>query len=317
MERAADYLKRPPPGGFDLGIHAFCKINLGLRVGARRPDRYHEILTIFQTLDFADTIYARPRSKGFRLRVVREGPARGRGLSVPAGPGNLVLRAARLAGRALGESRGAEFLLIKRVPAGSGLGGGSSDAAAALRLVARLWGRRLPLDRRRKLADELGSDCAFFIRGGRAVARGRGERLVWRKISETQRVLLALPRRGVPTAHAYRLLDQSKHLTPIKTNLSLPSPLHTADSGSSARSLMPNELEEVVCRQYPEVARARELLELQGVAAIQMSGSGSAVYGIVSPGIASNILVPKQHRQSPELVLSRFARVGSRWCRAE
>ena len=80
MEDAADLLRQPAPRGFDLGIHAFCKINLGLRVGARRADGYHEILTVFQTLDFADTLYARPRRHGFRLRVRKTGPARGRGL---------------------------------------------------------------------------------------------------------------------------------------------------------------------------------------------------------------------------------------------
>lgn len=315
MERAADFLRQPAPPDFDLGIHAFCKINLGLRIGPKRPDNYHEILTVFQTLDFGDTLFARPRRSGFRLRVVRTGPARGRGLAVPAGPGNLVLRAAELAGRALGESRGAEFLLIKRVPAGSGLGGGSSDAAAALRLVARLWGRRLTPGLRFELAAGLGSDCAFFTRGGRATARGRGERLVWRKFSDSARVLLVLPREGVPTVDAYRLWDRSKRLTRKQRQFSLSTPLRLVRGGISARSLMPNDLEEVVCRRYRDVVRARDLLELLGIAAIQMSGSGSAVYGLLSRGVTSNVLVPKKHQRSLEVVQARFTRVGSRWFR--
>jgi 4-diphosphocytidyl-2C-methyl-D-erythritol kinase len=78
---------------------------------------------------------------------------------------------------------------------------------------------------------------------------------------------------------------------------------------------MPNDLEEVVCRRYKEVVRARDLLELPGVAAIQMSGSGSAVYGILSRGVTSNVLVPKKHQRSLEVVLARFTRAGSRWFR--
>ena len=97
--------------------------------------------------------------------------------------------------------------------------------------------------------------------------------------------------------------------------ISLSTPLRLVRGGSSARSLTPNDLEEVVCHRYKEVARARDLLKLPGVAAIQMSGSGSAVYGILSRGVTSNVLVPKKHQRSLEVVLARFTRAGSRWFR--
>lgn len=317
MKNAADFLDEPVPQGYLVGIHAFAKINLGFRILSRRDDGFHEIDTVFQTIDLADSLFARPRKRGFKLRVERRGPARRAGLKVESGPKNLVLRAARLLAEELGEERGAEILLIKRIPAGSGLGGGSSDVAATLRLLPRLWNRDLGVRIRSRLSSVLGSDCAFFVRGGRARARGRGEKLRWLRISRSDRLILAMPHVGVSTSQAYRHWDDLKSLTVSSSGRNLHSPPRALSGrgGSSARSLMPNELEEVVSRHYPEVGRAKELLELPGVRATGMSGSGSAVFGILSPYAKSNTLVPKQLQSSLEMVLARYTRVGSRWIR--
>ncbi len=314
LQRADDFLREPRPRGYALGIHAFAKINLGLWVGRTRSDGYHEIRTTYQTVSLADTLYARPARRRVRLRVRVAGLARGRGLPLGAPAGNLVRRAAELLRTARKISTGADLLLVKRIPAGSGVGGGSSDGVAALRLLSRLWGARVSPDEMRALALRLGSDCPFFVSGGRAAARGRGERLAALSIHRLARVVLAFPRRGVPTRTAYRLFTAAKDLTLVRAPRRLSKPLSPRRHRDCARSLMPNLLEEPVCRRFPEVARARELLAFPGVAAVQMSGSGSAVYGVLRPGLRPDRLVPLQLERSIAAVLCRYTRVGSRWC---
>jgi 4-diphosphocytidyl-2-C-methyl-D-erythritol kinase len=309
---AEEFLRGPAPRGYGLGLHAFGKVNLGLRVGRRRPDGFHEIRTVLQTIDLADTLYARPASR-LRLSVRVVEPARGRGLALGPPARNLVLRAARLLRAERKVLAGADLLLIKRIPPGSGLGGGSSDAVAALRLLGRMWGIPLPLAEIERLALRLGSDCPFFARGGRARARGRGEILRFLPVPR-QRLVVVLPRRGVATREAYRLFAVAKRLTGGGPARRLLAPLSPRQHLDRARSGMPNLLEQVVCRRYPEVARARELLALPGVSAVQMSGSGSAVFGILSPGVRPNRLVPLQLEGSSAAVACRFTRTGARWC---
>jgi len=314
VHRAEAFLREPAPSaGYPLAIHAFAKLNLGLWVGARRPDGYHEIRTVFQTIDLPDTLYLRPTRGDLKLRVRAAGPARGRGLSLGPTASNLVLRAARLLRRAANVRAGADLLLVKRIPAGSGLGGGSSDGVAALRGLVRLWDLQLDPSVLRNLALQLGSDCPFFLKGGRAVAGGRGERLRALQVPTRHRVLVALPRSGVPTATAYRLFAGEKRLTQRVGVRRLKTPFSYRHHHETARSLMPNLLEEVVCRQYPDVARAKDSLERRGVSAVQMSGSGSAVFGLLPPGARSGRYVPMQPESSAALVLARFTRTGSRW----
>lgn len=312
LRRAEGFLREPAPRGYPLGLHAFAKLNLGLWVGARRPDGYHEIRTIFQTIDFPDTLYVRP-ARSMTLRVRVGDPARGRGLPLGTVASNLVMRAARLLRRFANVRAGAELLLVKRIPAGSGLGGGSSDAVATLRALDRLWDLRLRPTTLRDMALQLGSDCPFFLKGGRAVAGGRGERLRTLEVPVLHRVLLALPRSGVPTETAYRLFAGEKRLTRRARVRRLRTPISHRHHQETARSLMPNLLEEVVCRRYPDVARAMELLDRRGVSAVQMSGSGSAVFGLLPPGARSDRRVPMQPESSAALVLARFTRTGSRW----
>jgi 4-diphosphocytidyl-2-C-methyl-D-erythritol kinase len=336
-EPARAFLAEPAPRGFTLGLHAFCKVNLGLAVGPRRPDGFHDLRTVFQTVDLADSLYARLRPSGLRLRVVRRGPARRAGLPVAGGGANLVARAARLVRAAARERRGAEIVLVKRVPAGSGLGGGSSDAAAALRLFGRLWGARLSLGAERRLAGELGSDCAFFLAGGRARASGRGDRLRALPVPTLERLVLVLPRVGVPTATAYRLLDRSRAAAaargprpaprrpprnPDAKDLTATGPprIINLDSRIQCRVgrssfLLDNDFEEVIARHYPVVHAAREWLSELGVGKPRMSGSGSAVFAILARGARPGGVVTRLRRRSFEVVQARFTRVGSLWCR--
>jgi 4-diphosphocytidyl-2-C-methyl-D-erythritol kinase len=315
---ARDFLAEPFPRGYDLGLHAFAKVNLGLRVGRRRPDGYHDLDTVFQTLDFGDTLYARPRPRGLRLRVVRRGPARRAGFPVPSGGKNLVLRAARLVRERYGITAGADLLLVKRVPAGSGLGGGSSDGVAALRLLGRLWGVTKLEKEGEKLARTLGSDCAFLWKGGRARARGRGERLTQLRVASPERVILVVPRRGVSTASAYGWLDEFR----LSNDLTVSKHIHTIAALRAARQRESppsrggvNDFEEVVGSHYPEVHAARRLLVEQGVGSVRMSGSGSAVFGLPPRGRDLLVKFRRLRRIPFDVVMTRFTRFGSLWCR--
>ena len=166
----------------DLVIQAPAKLNLFFEVLAKRTDGYHEIETLMCPIDLFDTLHFQEDPNGqLELRCRRvfgAGGPRGRGLhEVPDGPENLVLRAVDLVRRRAGVRRGARLLLVKRIPAAAGLGGGSSDAAAALVAANVGWQLGRSRDELAHWAAELGSDVPFFLVGGPAVCRGRGERV--------------------------------------------------------------------------------------------------------------------------------------------
>jgi 4-diphosphocytidyl-2-C-methyl-D-erythritol kinase len=187
------------PSSPPLRLFAPAKINWALTIQGRRPDGFHDIDTIFQTLAFGDELVCRPLAEPVcRLRCDAPG--------IPTDGSNLVVRAWQgMAERFPQRVRGLDVELIKRIPAGAGLGGGSSDAVAALVAIDRLYGLRLPPRSLEELAATLGSDCAFFVRGGTARGRGRGEALeplvnrlppIW--------LVVTHPGFGSPTAAAYR-----------------------------------------------------------------------------------------------------------------
>jgi len=319
IHRARDFLDEPAPRAYPLSIHALAKLNLGLSVGRLRADGYHDIDTVFQTIDFGDTLHARPRPRGIRLRVVRKGPARRAGFAVPQTSKNLVVRAARLLQARFGVRTGADIMLVKRVPAGSGLGGGSSDAVTALRLLGRLWNLRGLEKEGVKLARELGSDCAFFWKGGRARARGRGERLRSLRVLSAHTLVLVLPQRGVSTTDAYRWLDESRRHS---KDLTVWKRLHTIDALRNSRETespvflaVENDFEEVVGRHCPEVNAAKRLLVEQGVGSVRMSGTGSAVFGVLPRERDPVEVVHRLGRTPFDVVMTRFTRFGSLWCR--
>ena len=198
-------------------VTARAKLNLGLAVGRRRPDGFHDLVTVFQSVSLADTLLAERIPRGFRLELRHESaaargalPERARA-AVPAGPGNLALRAARLAARHIGAGGGVRLTLTKRIPARAGLGGGSADAAAALVAVFALHGARVPLAERLALGAELGSDVPFALLGGTALGTGRGERLEPIRPGPAFRAVVAVPRWRVSTARAFRALDRSRY----------------------------------------------------------------------------------------------------------
>lgn len=249
-------------------VPALAKINLDLRVLGKRPDGFHELRTIFQTISLADTLDV-SFTPARRTTIALDDP-----LDIPD---NLVARAARAALDAMKVNGVVELRLRKQIPMGAGLGGGSSDAAAVLLALPALAGRAIPLPMLTEIATELGSDVPFFLLGGTAAGIGRGTELFPLPELPATAALLLAPGIHVNTAQAYR--DLSPRLT---TDLqrhkiySFQSLTWSAESLSGLR----NDFEEVVFEQHPALAVLKRRLVRAGATAALMTGSGSAVFGL-------------------------------------
>jgi len=230
------------------------KLNLMLRVIGRRADGYHLLQTVIRFIDYGDTL-------GFS---VREDGAISRANEIAGVPEveDLTLRAARSLQAACGTRLGAEIALHKRLPVGGGLGGGSSDAATTLIALNELWGAGLPRARLLALALELGADVPVFVGGDNALAEGIGERLTPLPVPDDWYLVL-VPPVAVPTARIFADKHLKRDSKPIKI---------TAFSAGLAG----NDLEPVVCREYPEVAR--HLDWLRQAAPAWVTGSGACVF---------------------------------------
>ena len=289
-----------------IAISCPAKVNLSLRVHARRRDGFHEVSTVLQTIGLCDRLTLHRTAGAAPLRI--DVPGGG----APADGSNLVLRAARAFFAAVGEpARGVRFELEKRIPAGSGLGGGSSDAAASLALLQRLRGNPLDRERLRAVAAAVGSDVPFFLAGGTALATGRGEKVTPLDDLPETPVLVAVPAVEVSTAEVYRAwtpasaprvaVGGSGSEDPRTQRAGRPAhPVGSEDPrtrwgdcpplpppslrGDAAGWVLGNDLAPVVRRLHPEVDRLLRVLERRGRprrrGGPQVSGSGGAVFAI-------------------------------------
>jgi 4-diphosphocytidyl-2-C-methyl-D-erythritol kinase len=252
------------------------KVNLFLRVLGRRDDGFHDIETLILPVTLADGVRAAYREQGFGLAIAGE-----RAGAVPGDAANLVVRAAEALARVTGERRGARLMLAKRIPVAAGLGGGSADAAAALRALDRLWGWGLGIDRLVEVAAEVGSDVPSLVPGLPVLVSGRGERVERVDVPRSWWVLHA-PSREVPAADAYDWWDEDDGGTG-------PDPgvvIEAAKAGDveGLANLVFNDLERPVARRHPEVVEAtRTLLEAGALGAL-MCGSGPTVAGLCRDG---------------------------------
>lgn len=233
-----------------------------------RPDGYHDIDTIMCEVDLADQIEFRwTREAGFRLTVL-EGDA-------PPGEGNLIVRAAKAAA-GVRASGGLDIWLRKRIPVEAGLGGGSSNAAAAIAAVARLLGTD---ENPQEIAARIGSDVPFFLHGGVGRARGRGEETDFTLPALDLHMLIVKPERGTSTAWAYREIDRRGRDGDGRSAERVLDAIRRNDRSGMIAS-MNNDFEGVVFEHFPEVLGLRDRLLSVGAEKAMLCGSGSAVFGV-------------------------------------
>jgi 4-diphosphocytidyl-2-C-methyl-D-erythritol kinase len=258
-------------------IRAPAKINLTLRVVGKRADGYHLLDTIMVPVSLYDEIeiHQMRRSASRRLGVPSLIAIRCNHPQVPLGQDNIAYRAAELLMRKAKICRPIAIRIRKQIPVGAGLGGGSSDAAAVLKGLNRLWRLRLSVRQLEQLALQLGADVPFFIRAKPAHARGIGEKL--RLLSKLRRRWLVLVYPGFPVATAWVYRNLPSKLTRVSVNTSIATPLESLDKLDKR---LINDLEQVTVRRYPEISRAKSMLSLAGAAGVLMSGSGSSVFGV-------------------------------------
>lgn len=252
------------------------KLNLFLEVGQKRSDGFHQIETVMAPVSLADTLTIEPaETTGIELMVVGGELAKG----VPVDERNLVVKAAELMRDAMGQRgqpHGVRIHLEKRIPSEAGLGGASSDAAAALVLLNRTWNADLPFDELLELAAELGSDVPFFLQSGWAVATGRGEIIQPIDGPSGIPVVIAKPSQGLKTADVYRqhkAPDNPKNLTDF---------VEAVRSGriQSIGACLFNRLQAPAMSIAPELTRIREAFANMPCLGHQMTGSGSAYFGL-------------------------------------
>lgn len=249
-------------------LPAYAKLNLTLAVLGKRPDGYHDLASIFQTISLHDTLRIEPSHDGTLTCAVN--------VSALQSPDNLVLQAADVLRREIGDSTlGARIDLRKSIPVQGGLGGGSSDAAVVLLALNQLWGASFSAPRLETIGARLGSDVPFFVGGGTARISGRGQVVQPLPDIEPLWFVLAKPPVAISTADIFRRLAprdySSAHATEVVERALLrhePLPMdHLA-----------NSLEDVVLAAYPEVQATRDALRASGAPLVRMSGSGPTLY---------------------------------------
>lgn len=255
----------------EVCVVAPAKVNLYLGVGAALPSGYHAVTSVLHTLELADELTI-AEAGSLSLSCVTD-------LGIPPEE-NLVWRAAVAMGEATGREPGLGIEIVKRIPHGAGLGGGSSDAAAAIAGIAHLWGED-PLDERfLEIARSLGADVPFFLYGGAALMGGRGDELVRLLPALDAPVLLVRPARPVSTAAAYRAFDAAP--SPAADESETVEALVARDVDALARALA-NNMEAASVAVVPEVGEALAWVRTQhGVLGAAVAGSGSAVFALVT-----------------------------------
>jgi 4-diphosphocytidyl-2-C-methyl-D-erythritol kinase len=268
------------PASRIVRVRAFAKINLSLRVLGTLASGYHEIRTVFQSIALYDTLTIR-RSRGpFRLDCRETDRER-----CPADSTNLVWRAADAVWKASdrrGSPRDVSITLTKRIPIAAGLGGGSSDGAAALRALAKMW--RVGAERLPEIAASLGADVPYFLHGGTVLGLERGDVLFPLIDQPRAWVTLVVPSFGVSTKDAYSWWDDEFKIADRGRGMA-----HVAERGRGMKHVdergrgparLENDLQEPVAKRHPEIRRIIGALRRAGASSAAMTGSGSTVFGL-------------------------------------
>jgi len=255
-------------------VPSFAKINWSLRILGRRPDGYHEIRTLMQTVSLHDELH-------FEANNNREVILSSNDTLLPTDESNLIVRAASAVRDRFRVSSGASIRLEKRIPTKAGLGGASSNAAVTLVALARLWNLKINLSELIEIAATLGADVPFFLIGGRVLATGTGTEVS--SVPDDNRantyVLIVTPQATVATIDAYRAL-RVPALTSISPDSILSSSRADAISLLVDPSTLRNDFEDAIFESEPEIERVKMALNDAGATGSLLAGSGSSVFGI-------------------------------------
>lgn len=249
------------------------KINLSLDVLHKRPDGFHEIEMVMTMVDLFDRLELSVLHSDTIIISSQAG-------YIPLDEKNLAFQAAKLIKERYNVRQGVYIHLDKRIPVSAGLAGGSSDAAATLRGLNRLWKLNIPNRELQQLGAELGSDVPFCVTGGTALAKGRGEKLTALPSPPPCWVILVKPPIHVSTADVYKRVS-AYHLQLAPSTPQVVEAIHARDFLKMCRS-MGNALEHVTLNRYPQVAQLKAIMQRLGAEGVLMSGSGPTVFGLVS-----------------------------------
>jgi len=285
-----------------LEVPSFAKINWFLRIEGRRPDGYHQLTTVFQTIDLADRIsFTVTEDPSIRLEVD--------GRQVAGGQDNLLHRAVARVQEKAAVRRGLRITLEKRIPVGGGLGGGSSNAAIGLLAANRLWGANLAPDDLAELGAGLGADVPFFLSGGVALGTGRGDRIFpLPDLPRTQTLVLLYPGFPVATKDAYQARNWGEFAgNPVLTTIEAEHKIQRFREAVARVELswLENDFEEVVFDLYPALAQGARQLLAAGCKPVLMSGSGSCLFGVADPERAERIAQEVAQQTAGEVFLCR------------
>jgi 4-diphosphocytidyl-2-C-methyl-D-erythritol kinase len=262
---------------------AYAKINIGLFVEEKRPDGYHNLLTVFHRVDLADTIRLMPAGE---ILVESDDPA------APGDETNLCHRAAAALRGFAGIQAGVRIELRKKIPVGAGLGGGSSDAATVLSHLPAFWGISVDEAALRTIALGLGSDVPYFLGSGSALARGRGELLEYFDLPIPYTILLCNPGIHVATGWAYARVNPKPAPEKNLRGIILDGLRNPARLCSSIR----NDFEPAVFAAHPEIAELKTTMLDRGAVYASMSGSGSSVFGFF-PSAGTAAALAEEYRR--------------------
>lgn len=257
-----------------LKLKAYAKINLSLKILGLRPDGYHELESVMQSVTLFDTLTLTPIDSGIEVVTTN--------LQLPTNNKNLAYKAAEVFEGSVGNrgkmrDGGIKIYIEKNIPLGAGLAGGSADAAAVLVGLNNIYGKKLSQEELMVLGARIGSDVPFCVMGGNCTVKGRGERVLRNVLSVTRNYLLVIPDVEVSTKWAYNEFDRITHY-----------PLPITDSK--------NDLESVVIKKYPVIQKVKERMLGLGCTFAQMSGSGSSVFGFPASQAMANDMAKEYSR---------------------
>jgi 4-diphosphocytidyl-2-C-methyl-D-erythritol kinase len=253
-----------------FSLPSFAKINLYLKIVGRRPDGFHDLCTIFQTVSLHDTLTF---SASDEIELTCDSP------EVPLGESNLVVRAVKALRDHYRVDRGASIRLEKRIPSPGGLGGGSSNAAVTLMGLCRMWDIEPPLEELEFLGSRLGSDVPFFLRGGTCLGLGRGTELYELEDTELPYLLIVTPDTAVSTPDAFAAVGAESLTTEAAKGILQICRLEAEKLDLGGADLR-NDFENAVFSRFPEIAEVKGRLVELGARGVLLSGSGASVFGI-------------------------------------